>query len=98
MIQLSLLWGGLFVIDMMSIIRVKRQPRWLVASLIISLYHLSTLASFFVGHQYWDDVQLQIHFWLITGMQLYLWRWGRIESVVRYATVFHEHPVDWKFR
>ena len=77
LIQMSLLWGGLFMMDLMVMKSVRHRPRWLAASVLISLYHLTTLASFFVGHQYWDDVQGQIHFWLITGLQLCLWRWSR---------------------
>ena len=81
LVQLFMLWGGLFAVDIMTLLRVKHRPRWFAASLLIGTYHLTTLASFFVGHQYWDDVQGQIHFWLITGLQLYLWRRGAVLNI-----------------
>ena len=43
-----------------------------LASSIILLYQLFTLSSFFVAHSYWGDVQVQIYFWSIFGIQQYL--------------------------
>ena len=74
LMQMFLLWGGLFLMDLMVMIKVRHRARWLAASMLILIYHLCTLAMFFVGHQYWGDVQFQIHFWLITGLILWMWQ------------------------
>ena len=77
LMQMFLLWGGLFLMDFMVMIRVRYRARWLAASMLILIYHLCTLGMFFVGHQYWDDSQGQVHFWLITGLILWMWQMSR---------------------
>lgn len=71
-LQMLVLWTAIFYVDLRAFLKISFRPRWKAASLLIFIYHLSILASFFVGHSYWGDVQMQIHFWLITGVQLWL--------------------------
>ena len=71
-IQMVLLWGLIFFVDIVVINSLKNNPRWKAASFVILLYHLLILASFFNAHSYWSDVQMQVHFWLITGVQFWL--------------------------
>ncbi len=73
-IQFTVLWAGLFFLDIKTLFAVRKHLNLVAASLMISNYHLITFISFLVGHHYWDDSQGQIHFWLITGLQVLLWR------------------------
>jgi hypothetical protein len=74
LLQHFVLWAGLFVIDFITVGQLRHKPRWFAASLFITFFHFTAAASFFVGHQYFGDSQGQVHFWLITGLQVILWQ------------------------
>ena len=80
-IQMFILWLGLFGIGISVHLRARKYYNLMLANFMISLYHLLTFLSFVVGHQYWGDAQQQIYFWIITGLQIYIWKICRARSV-----------------
>tara|TARA_X000000950_G_scaffold281743_1_gene379119 strand:- start:1421 stop:2641 length:1221 start_codon:yes stop_codon:yes gene_type:complete len=72
LIQMAILALGIAYLDFQILKRTVNYPRLFVATNIISLYHFSVFLSFFVGHSYWSDVQIQIHFWMLTGLQIWI--------------------------
>ncbi len=72
LIQMAILLLGIIYIDLKVMRRALSSPRLFVASNMIFIYHISVFMSFFVGHSYWSDVQIQIHFWMLTGLQIWI--------------------------
>ncbi len=71
-LQFILFWFIIFMIDFRSIYNIKMPIRIRLGVIVISYYHLSFFITFLLGHQYWDDAQNQIHFWAITGTQIFI--------------------------
>ncbi len=71
-IQYILFWGIIFMIDFRSIYNIKTSVRIRLGVIVISYYHLSFFITFLLGHHYWDDAQNQIHFWALTGTQIFI--------------------------
>jgi len=73
LLQFILFWSIIFFIDFNSLYKIESSLRIRLCIMTITYYHISFFMTVLLGHHYWDDTQNQIHFWAITGTQIFIY-------------------------